>query len=575
MAMTMEQLTRPEHTIRQTHFTTLLQACSLELGNHSIYDGIPVYDATLAAHFNTTGHRRHLRFDFAAVGQEVFVPLNYFSETGHHRFGFPIAARTLATDSISLLTPEELVQLIAAHVKTTCPDADESALLVQLQQMEDGALFTTMPQGIHYTTDDIDLQTASEGINFLPATAVPAGLFAPGGPEAVSRLQALITAMATRTGHTPVQAATRWFSSYLQLMVNPLLAIAGRHGLAVAPQLQHVRVQTDQHGMPAALYISGAPVYVIPGSGSALQSELAWKEQWTGDCLTAHLFTLIGALGSLQLADETALLSLLYEHLRDLEKKDDTGLVTFLLHSNRLPMNCPLLAALQAISVQGSYPNPLHKYFFSKTLINPEGKGILYSRYFPKEDIVVSIRSFDIDRDLEMVHDWFNREHAKKIWKMDWPLRELEAFYRTILPGNAGHSYIGEINGEPTYNFEVYWVVRDLLGNYYDALPTDYGTHQFIAPVDPKKKYSSPSTRCMLDWVFSQPQVGKMVGEGSVESLAALMNKAHVGFRVEKVIDLPHKRANLNFCYREWYWAKFPEAKEIKITTGKVSSPLK
>jgi len=41
------------------------------------------------------------------------------------------------------------------------------------------------------------------------------------------------------------------------------------------------------------------------------------------------------------------------------------------------------------------------------------------------------------------------------------------------------------------------------------------------------------------------------------------MNKAHVGFRVEKVIALPHKKANLNYCYREWYWAKFPESREI------------
>nr|WP_315898196.1 GNAT family N-acetyltransferase [Chitinophaga pinensis] len=39
-----------------------------------------------------------------------------------------------------------------------------------------------------------------------------------------------------------------------------------------------------------------------------------------------------------------------------------------------------------------------------------------------------------------------------------------------MLPGNWSHSYIGEINGTPGYNFEVYWVVRDMLADYYDAL---------------------------------------------------------------------------------------------------------
>ncbi len=107
-----------------------------------------------------------------------------------------------------------------------------------------------------------------------------------------------------------------------------------------------------------------------------------------------------------------------------------------------------------------------------------------------------------------------------------------------------------------------------MVGDYYDVLPTDYGTHQFIAPVDPKKKYVSPSTQSMVDYVFAQPEVGKMVGEGSVDSLASMMNKAHVGFKVEKVIEMPHKKANLNFCYREWYWEKFPQNKNVKITTN-------
>ncbi|WP_374462726.1 GNAT family N-acetyltransferase [Chryseobacterium sp.] len=151
---------------------------------------------------------------------------------------------------------------------------------------------------------------------------------------------------------------------------------------------------------------------------------------------------------------------------------------------------------------------------------------------------------------------------------MNWPIDELETYYRLMLPGDEAHSYIIAGNDEPSCNIEVYWACRDIVGDYYDVLPTDYGTHQFIAPTDPKKKFVSPSTQSMVDYVFAQPQVGKMVGEGSVDSLASMMNKAHVGFKVDKVIEMPHKKANLNFCYREWYWEKFPQNKEVQITTN-------
>src|SRR5690606_38474776 len=122
-------------------------------------------------------------------------------------------------------------------------------------------------------------------------------------------------------------------------------------------------------------------------------------------------------------------------------------------------------------------------------------KDIVFSRYFEREDVTITLRPVDLDRDLEMLHEWFHREHALKIWQMNWPIRELEKYYRTLLPGDMLYSYIGEANGVPTFNIEVYWASRDIVGEYYDVLPTDYGTHQLIAPTDPKLKYASPATQ--------------------------------------------------------------------------------
>ncbi|WP_217606834.1 GNAT family N-acetyltransferase [Chitinophaga sp. GbtcB8] len=404
--------------------SALLHYCCLELNNSSCYGGMPKYDAPLAAFYKTTGYALHLRLDFSSIGLEVFVPLQYFSESGYHVFDLPAAEREIATGIIKVIDADGLAAIIERYAP------------------------------------------ALNAMHIDPLPDVPRGM-----PDPIA-----------------------WFESYLQ---------------------QNLPLLTAQ-----------AEEFILH-----------------------QLMPVIGTLGYHYQADEIYLIQLAYRFF----EAEGTDVIKQLLSNNKL----------------GNTPNPLHKHFFSRALINPTGTGTVYSRYFPKENITVSIRPFDVDRDLEMVHEWFNREHAKKIWKMDWSLQQLETYYRTMLPGNAAHSYIGEINGEPTYNFEVYWVVRDMLADYYPALPTDYGTHQFIAPTDPRKKFASPSTQSMLDFVFAQPQVGKMVGEGSVESLAAIMNKAHVGFRIEKVIELPHKKANLNFCYREWYWAKFPEAQHITPQTEK------
>jgi RimJ/RimL family protein N-acetyltransferase len=64
-----------------------------------------------------------------------------------------------------------------------------------------------------------------------------------------------------------------------------------------------------------------------------------------------------------------------------------------------------------------------------------------------------------------------------------------------------------------------------------------------------------------MDFIFEQPEVGKCIGEAAVESRAMHIFVTRLGFKLEKVIQMPYKMANLTFCYRDWYWDKFPEAK--------------
>jgi len=194
-------------------------------------------------------------------------------------------------------------------------------------------------------------------------------------------------------------------------------------------------------------------------------------------------------------------------------------------------------------------------------LIKPETKEIVYSRYFEEDNVNISIRPFNIENDFEMIHEWFNREHAKPFWKMDGPKRDLELWFRTILPSDEQHSFIGYVNDIPQFSFEPYWPMRDVVGAYYEALPTDYGTHFFVAEIQKDKKFSFQSFQVALDYIFMLPEVGKCIGEASVDAVPTDRIITKLGYTREGVIEMPHKTAYLTFCTREGYWEKCPESR--------------
>jgi siderophore synthetase component len=802
--ITSNATTTHRHTAEHINYTALLNSFCREFNNWSRYEGIPKHDEALAGWFRHTGNTLHLRIDFTSIGYEVYVPLQYYSETGLHSFDFPVAEKELATDSLQEINPFRFLELVTQYAKATYPDIDPERTAYLMQNSMDNLgifldrLATNQPainrvqqtfieaeqslllgHSLHpltktregFTTDDLlryspetqarfplyyflihpdcviekstettlpcdwikqellsgGLSIAAKtilreyydfkvvpthpweavyvlqqpavqdmlakgmlhslgeaGAQYAPTSSVrtvyneesdwmyklslhvkltnsyrvnyphelyrghdaarllktswgkalqqqypqvefitdPAYIMVTWNGEVIDgfttsvrrnvfkgsaaqknvsliaalsqdgignetpRIVNIIREAASKQNKSIQETAIDWFNRYLRVCVQPLIWIFNDFGLGSEYHQQNILLELNESLFPAKIYFRDNQGFFfregkvtellkyIPDFGSNSRSfipEERMYRYWDHYLISNNLFGLIHAFGKHQLVDERMLLGLTYELLSSLRDNDTTGLVNHFLTAPKLNTKGNLLTSLNNMdeasaprtnpAVYRTYYNPLHKYFFSDPLIQPVSKEVCYSRYFPKENVTITFRPIDLDSDLDMLHEWFHREHAIKIWQMNWPIRQLETYYRTLLAGDLMYAYIGEANGEPACYFEVYWACRDLVGEYYDVLPTDYGTHQYIAPVDPKKKYVSPFTQCMVDYVFAQPQVGKMVGEGSVDSLASLMNKMHVGFKVEKVIEMPHKKANLNFCYREWFWAKFPQYK--------------
>jgi siderophore synthetase component len=405
-----------------------------------------------------------------------------------------------------------------------------------------------------------------------------------------SRLLNIINETAQKLNKTKKEVAEDWFKQYLHICVRPIVGIFNKYGLACEFHQQNVMVELDKNGFPAKLYFRDNQGFffregrkdmileAVPGISEishSIANESLIPPKYTYYLVTNNIMGVVNAFGCNGLADEKKLIDLVYKEFKSVEATDETGLVDYIINSRSWYAKSNLITSLQNINeadesmeypaVFQESPNPLNKYFFCENLIKPKTKNVLYSCYFPTEEITISIRSFDIDRDLEMVHDWFNREHAKPIWKMDGPIKDLELWYRTILPSDETHSFIGEVNGVPNFSLEPYWPMRDLVGAYYDALATDYGSHLFIAPAEKEKKFTMQSFQVSLNWIFTHAVVGKCIGEASVEAIAMDRLIGRFGFKKQEIIEMPHKTAHLTFCTRESYREKFPESNDAEI----------
>ena len=484
---------------------------------------------------------------------------------------------------------------VSKLLKTTLGKAAK-AEFPEIEFITDPAFITVNYQGENIDGFNISIRhNPFKGEEAGKNVTLLAALCQDGLPGQKPRLVHVIEEASINKNKNLAHTAVNWFKQYLHLCVAPIVGLYNHYGMAFEFHQQNVMVELDKDFYPAKLYFRDNQGYFFSESkAEALQkayTEIAAESgsivpneyiipKLTYYLLINNILGVVNALASNGLADEKTLIDLVYLEFKQFENSDTTGLVDYIINRRSWEVKGNLLTNLCNIdeasapidnpAIYREFLNPLSKYLFAENLIKPQTKEVLYSRYFPKENVTINIRPFDIDRDLEMVHDWFNQEHAKPIWKMDGPIKGLELFYRTLLPNDASHSFIGEINGEPTFTIEPYWPMRDGVGDCYEALTTDYGAHLLIAPTDKNKKYSFETGQALMDFIFEQKEVGKCIGEAAVESRAMHIFVTRLGFKLEKVIQMPYKMANLTFCYRDWYWEKFPEAKayaEAKLSS--------
>lgn len=157
-------------------------------------------------------------------------------------------------------------------------------------------------------------------------------------------------------------------------------------------------------------------------------------------------------------------------------------------------------------------------------------------------------------QDAECVHRWVTRSYAS-FWGMTRHSRQQVAdFYQQLSATDPRAALIGCCDGEPVFLVECYHAPGSDVGAFYPAQAGDYGMHLLLAPPDkPQPQFSWQVFSTVMDYLFSQPQVTRVVVEPDARNHKIHRLNKRAGFRYQRTIDMGHKVAWLAFCQRHDY----------------------
>jgi len=182
---------------------------------------------------------------------------------------------------------------------------------------------------------------------------------------------------------------------------------------------------------------------------------------------------------------------------------------------------------------------------------------ILYDHIFDMIGGSLSFRSFDLNGDLALIHEWVNMDYTRTFWQMRGSIGLLRACYQCIQQNPFAHSFIGLYEQSPVCQFDIYQVAADELAGHVDYESIDTGFHLLMAPSKaPVHQLTATLIRAFLDFYFSHPGCGKMFAEPDIQNLKSIVLLRRSGFTEMKTIEMSYKTAHVYSLTKNQFYAK-------------------
>ncbi|EIK94910.1 siderophore biosynthesis protein [Pseudomonas sp. M47T1] len=188
----------------------------------------------------------------------------------------------------------------------------------------------------------------------------------------------------------------------------------------------------------------------------------------------------------------------------------------------------------------------------------PKPAGQVYRRFDPRIQAWVSLRTLDIEQDLERFNRWQNTPRVSNFWQEQGDLAQHRAYLEKLAADPHTLTLIGCFDDQPFAYFEAYWAREDRIAPFLDADHYDRGIHMLVGEENHRGPHKVASwLSALTHYLFlDDARTQRVVAEPRADNGKMIGYLQGQGFYREKEFDFPHKRAALMVVGREGFFSQ-------------------
>ena len=187
---------------------------------------------------------------------------------------------------------------------------------------------------------------------------------------------------------------------------------------------------------------------------------------------------------------------------------------------------------------------------------SPKPVGELYRRFDSHLGAWISLRSLDIDNDLQRFNKWQNSSRVAAFWQEEGDLEQHRRYLQGLHDDPRVLPLIGCFDDQPFAYFEAYWAKEDHIAPFYAVDDYDRGIHMLVGEEDHRGPHKVASwLSALTHYLFlDEPRTQRVVAEPRADNVRMIGHMQSQGYHREKEFDFPHKRAALMVQSREVFF---------------------
>ncbi|WP_137820212.1 GNAT family N-acetyltransferase [Pseudomonas sp. 2FG] len=186
----------------------------------------------------------------------------------------------------------------------------------------------------------------------------------------------------------------------------------------------------------------------------------------------------------------------------------------------------------------------------------PKPVGEVYRRFDAHLGTWISLRSLDIDRDLECFHHWQNSPRVAAFWQEEGDLDKHRRYLQELAADPRVLTLIGCFDDQPFAYYEAYWAKEDRIAPFYGVDDYDRGIHMLVGEENHRGPHKVASwLSALTHYLFLDDQrTQRIVAEPRADNARMIAHMQAQGYCRAKEFDFPHKRAALMVQPREVFF---------------------